>query len=42
MFDSPTPARVLSADELKAAAAEGAAMSLDEVVAYALLEGESG
>jgi tetratricopeptide (TPR) repeat protein len=36
MFDSPTPAQLLSADELKAAAAEGAAMSLDELVAYAL------
>lgn len=36
MFDSPTPAQLLGDAELKAAAAEGAAMSLDEVVAYAL------
>jgi predicted ATPase/class 3 adenylate cyclase len=36
MFDTPTPRLLLSPDDLAARAAEGAAMSLDEVVAYAL------
>jgi predicted ATPase/class 3 adenylate cyclase len=36
MFDTPTPRLLLSPEDLAARAAEGAAMSLDEVVAYAL------
>lgn len=38
LFGVPTPADVLSPAELAARSAEGAAMSLDEVVAYALDE----
>jgi tetratricopeptide (TPR) repeat protein len=40
LFGIPRPRDILSPDELAARAAEGAAMSLDEVVAYAL--GEDG
>ena len=36
LFGVPTPKDRLSPDELKALSAEGAAMSFDEVVAYAL------
>jgi predicted ATPase/class 3 adenylate cyclase len=36
MFDTPTPRLLLTPEDLAARAAEGAAMSLDEVVAYAL------
>jgi predicted ATPase len=36
LFGVPTPREVLPADELAARSAEGAAMSLDEIVAYAL------
>lgn len=41
MFDSPMPAQLLSESELAEKAAEGAAMGLDEIVAYALEEGAS-
>ena len=40
LFDAPMPRRRMSADDLAARAAEGAAMSLDETVAYALEGGE--
>jgi hypothetical protein len=36
MFGTPTPRQVLSEEELALRAAEGAAMSLDDLVAYAL------
>ena len=36
MFGTPTPRQILTEEELAARAAEGAAMSLDDVVAYAL------
>ena len=36
MFGVPTPHHAMSADELAPLAAEGAAMGLDELVAYAL------
>jgi tetratricopeptide (TPR) repeat protein len=36
MFGTPTPRQVMSEEDLAARAAEGAAMSLDELVAYAL------
>jgi len=41
LFETATPSEVLSPDDLAARAAEGAAMSLDEVVAYAVDAGES-
>jgi predicted ATPase/class 3 adenylate cyclase len=40
MFDTPTPRLLLTPEDLAARAAEGAAMSLDDVVAYALEETE--
>ncbi len=36
MFSTPTPRQLLSPEDLAVRAAEGAAMSLDEIVAYAL------
>ena len=36
LFGVPTPRDNIPADELQALAAQGAAMSLDEIVAYAL------
>ena len=40
MFETPTPRQVLSEEELTVRAAEGAAMSLDDLVAYALEEAQ--
>ena len=40
MFGTPTPREVLTEEELAARAAEGAAMSLDDLVAYALEEAQ--
>ncbi|MGK2850405.1 MAG: hypothetical protein ACSLFN_05800, partial [Candidatus Limnocylindrales bacterium] len=41
LFGVPTPNKVLAPDELARTSAEGAAMGLDEVVAYALEVGET-
>lgn len=41
MFDTPTPAQIMSEADLKATAAAGAAMSLNEIVAYALVDAGS-
>ena len=41
LFGIPTPNKVLAPDELERTSAEGAAMRLDEVVAYALEVGET-